>query len=528
MSEKILLRQAPPNRLLPFSLSLGLILILVLMLYQLDLTPPFWWDEGWTMMLARNWAQDGFYGQINDGVRQSPGLAAAFPVVAPVALAFRILGAGVWQGRLPGVLFTLGALALFLNLASRLYDRRTAWAALGLVLLLPLNDKLHPILIGRQALGEMPALFWLLAGFGLFLSALQQRGMTALAAGLGAACAWGVALITKAQIPPALAAAIAAGMLACLLARRWDLLAKTSLAGLGAWLARWGLLRLQAALLVDRSLPGQPLEGYLSMSAVVPALHVRLVAWTVALAFGLGLTLALVSAAWHWMHEGREVFQERLPQAELPNWILRAALLGFLVSWYGWYLLLAMYWPRYLFPVLFLGAIFEADLLKRWTLNFDLPDSVRAAASVLKREREPDRWRALIGILLFAQKMTVFLLVAVITLPILSGGAVYQAAAYLNENTPGGSQVESYEAQLNFLLEMPFRYPPDTLHVAFNKRTLIDPTIQVEYSPDWQAVDYLVVGPSAKDWRVYEPVLSSGAFEWVVTYGSYDIYERKH
>jgi hypothetical protein len=59
-----------------------------------------------------------------------------------------------------------------------------------------------------------------------------------------------------------------------------------------------------------------------------------------------------------------------------------------------------------------------------------------------------------------------------------------------------------------------------------NKRTLIDPSIQVDYSPDWSTIDYLVVGPSAKDWRVYDPALASGRFRWLVSFGNYDLYEQ--
>ncbi len=80
---------------------LGLLLAFASSLY-LEQIPPLWWDEGWTMSVARNWVQSGFYGQFLDGEKQPPGLSAAFPVVAQVALSFRLFGVGVWQGRLPG------------------------------------------------------------------------------------------------------------------------------------------------------------------------------------------------------------------------------------------------------------------------------------------------------------------------------------------------------------------------------------------------------------------------------------------
>src|SRR5512133_1326747 len=91
---------------------LALLGILVVAVWRLDLAPPLSWDEGWTLTLARTWVEQGNYGLPLDGQLRAPGLNAAFPVTAPVALSLKILGVGAWQGRLPGVLFTLVAMAL--------------------------------------------------------------------------------------------------------------------------------------------------------------------------------------------------------------------------------------------------------------------------------------------------------------------------------------------------------------------------------------------------------------------------------
>src|SRR4030095_7239162 len=92
----------------------GMLLVLFVLLaatVKLESAPPLWWDEGWTLSVARNWVEQGHYGQLQAGVPAAPALSAATPVVAPIALSFRLLGIGLWQGRLVGVVFTLGALA---------------------------------------------------------------------------------------------------------------------------------------------------------------------------------------------------------------------------------------------------------------------------------------------------------------------------------------------------------------------------------------------------------------------------------
>src|SRR3954452_10513417 len=67
--------------------------------------PGMWWDEGWTLSVARNWLERGHYGRLMDGQLWPPGLEASVTVTTAVALSFRLFGVGIWQGRLPGVVF---------------------------------------------------------------------------------------------------------------------------------------------------------------------------------------------------------------------------------------------------------------------------------------------------------------------------------------------------------------------------------------------------------------------------------------
>ena len=64
--------------------------IVLILVIQIERVPPLWWDEGWTLAVARNWVVDGHYGQLLDGMPQGPGLSAASSVVAPIALSFKL------------------------------------------------------------------------------------------------------------------------------------------------------------------------------------------------------------------------------------------------------------------------------------------------------------------------------------------------------------------------------------------------------------------------------------------------------
>jgi hypothetical protein len=123
--------------------------------------PPLWFDEGWTLSVARNWVETGQYARfLNDTPISATGMAWNFPVTGPIALSFRIFGIGILQGRLPGILFTLGSVTLIYILARHMYGEKIA-ALTFLVLIIGFPI---PLTYGRQAIGEPAMMFYLLAG----------------------------------------------------------------------------------------------------------------------------------------------------------------------------------------------------------------------------------------------------------------------------------------------------------------------------------------------------------------------------
>src|SRR5437870_10861170 len=86
---------------------------------NLESAPPIWWDEGWTMSVARNWIERGFYGRLLEGEPAQPGPEAHLTVTALIALSFHLFGVGVWQARTVGLIFTLGALVVIYLLSKR-------------------------------------------------------------------------------------------------------------------------------------------------------------------------------------------------------------------------------------------------------------------------------------------------------------------------------------------------------------------------------------------------------------------------
>lgn len=484
---------------------------------NLNRVPPLWWDEGWTMNLAKNWVEIGQYGHIKDGQLQPPGLSAAFPVVLPIALSFRLFGVGIWQGRLPGVVYTLVSFILIFVLAKHLFSQRVAWIALVYLLLMPLNEKLHPILIGRQALGEMPTLFYLLSGYFALLLALRKNPGWILLAGIS----WGIALRTKAQVPPFLLFSLLLPMAFALYKRWWRSLVILIAGGLVTYLASQGLDYFQNWLLAGKILTQEALQGYLGMSGMVTALHIRVWAVISAVTFGLPVMAGLVYFVYRFLKDFR------LPDKNEEVVLLRLGLWGLAAGWMGWYLALGMYWPRYLFPALFFGSVFVAELINALTQSLNIPKTVDLASSIfLRKQFNRSTFSALAGIFLMAWFVGVSLLILVISFPSLSSSSVQTTAEYLNKNIPKDALIESYESPLFFLTDLRWHYPPDQVHVELNKRSMIDASTTVSYDPLVFNPDYLVVGPSAGEWHLYDQWVDAGDFKLVAEFGRYSIYQR--
>jgi hypothetical protein len=88
------------------------------------------------------------------------------------------------------------------------------------------------------------------------------------------------------------------------------------------------------------------------------------------------------------------------------------------------------------------------------------------------------------------------------------------------------SIIETYDSELFFLLERPYHYPPDQIHVELNRRTFLNQHVSIDYDPLAADPDYLVAGPHSKLWKLYDDAVQSGSFRLVQAYGRYDIYER--
>ena len=485
-------------------------------LFRLDSVPPLWWDEGWTLSIARNWLEHGHYGRLLAGEFVPAGLQASPVVTATVSLSFRLFGVGVIQARIVMVLFGLAVLALMYKLSKRLYGRAVAWGTLLVLFFMPSYIELFPIYVGRQVLGEIPALFFLLAGYAAILNIDRSRPWAVLLATL----CWAIALSTKLQIIPFWGCSILIPM--SVLARRcdWKLFSCWAVPFGGALVGSRLLPIVWEALLTAKTDIAAPISGLYEVTAVVASIPPRLFALIVTVLFGIPTLLGLCYSLWLILNN-RANLQDHVH-------LVRLSLLVLAASWFGWFILFSVGWIRYMFPAFFIGSIFLAAMIYDLTNRFDVCFTVKQSISVFRQGELTKRNVApLLALFLILSSVPRSAMAVFQTYALEADSSAKETARFLNTYTEPNALIETYDSELFFLLNRAYHYPPDRIHVELIRRTfLYEEDTRIDYDPLESDPDYLVVGPHSKQWQLYDHVLKTGVFRLLRTYSRYKIYER--
>jgi hypothetical protein len=496
-------------------LAIGAILS-ILLFVPLSSVPKPSFDEGWVLSVARTWVEHGYYGQILDGhPRSASMLNVGFPAIAPIAFSFRLLGIGFWQGRLPGVLFTFGALWALYWLSKRLYDRRTAICTMVfLVFLTPFVSWVHPTLIGRQALGEMPAVFYLVSGYVCFILSLDKSPWFV----GGTAILWGLSAITKLQGAPFLALGLLFALMLVTMRRQWraaTIVAITFAGFVGSFLV-WK--QVQDYLLGERLLH-QLGEGLLGTTVIALAGNARIHAFYAFLLAGVPTAAALLwtgRKSWHFFSNDRLT----------SNNIVVSALWCQVFTWLAWFLFLSIGWERYLFSPIYLGSPFCAAAAIEWTSSLSLRTAFHRRLKAPFATRN-SVFRVSIGIV-----GAMYIYFYIMGLSYCLKNAIHassteparQVAEMLNGEEDRNPLVETCEMELFVLLNTRYHYPDEYVHMKLNRRTFLNKQTAISYDASLSNPDYLVIGPQARLWRIYEPIITEGKFRLKKRVEFYDIY----
>jgi hypothetical protein len=496
-------------------LLIGLLLLgAFLLVYKLDQYPVPWYDEGSHLHVAKNFALNGVYADYSsEGNRPfGPAVGVGPTVLLPIALLFKVGGVSIPLARVVIVVYGVLGLALLYLLTAQLVNRRAALVAVALALLSPAVDFVYN---ARTVLGEVPGLFFLLAGLWLWLKPGKHSLQNLLLVGL----MFGLACITKNQyalfILPSLLLAwfadlfwykrsgwryfVVPGIIAGIVFFAWTFIVILLLGQTGGSFSE-NLADLRAAsagaFFLFRLSSIQSALRFLVDGALYGGLAVPV------LLYGLVLSLR------------RDEDGQRF-----------GIIMIFIVLGLGLFVS-SLAWPRYAFAPLVLLSVFVARLFSDLTNGFR-PDwkGLRAAL------RGEISLTANLGLILVAGWLVVVVLLPLYTQAnaVNSQGRTdaYETAAYVNSNLPPDAIIETWEQELGVLSDHRFHYPPQIVLAKSVAAEWFDEA-PVSESYDFREAsnaDYVIIGPFAKYTTVY-PDDRLTDYQLLDSIGAYDIYER--
>ncbi|MAS32550.1 MAG: glycosyl transferase [Anaerolineaceae bacterium] len=485
-----------------------LALLAFLLLFRLGDYPAPWYDEGSHLHVAKNLAVNGIYADFSsEGLRYyGPAVGVGPTVMLPIAGLFRLTDVSIPLARLVIVAYAFLAIMTLAALGSRITDIRLGIVAAVLLVLTPGAEF---VFNARNVLGEVPGLFFVVAGFWLWF----KSGKLSLIRLVGVGTLMGLACITKNQyalivLPSLLLMWIAdlvryrqrgwryfviPGVVAGVIFFAWTYVVLIALGG-GEFSENLTTLREASAgafflFGVDEM---EKAGRFLTDNGVYGAILIP------ALLYGAFLSLRRTEASQRW--------------GMLTIFMLVST--GLFVS--------SLAWPRYAFPAVAVGSLFVARLL------YDLSNGFQFnIGSLIKREQPPlvtVSMIAAIGLLLTMIVLPVYLHVSAVRGQ--GSGDVYTFADYLDQNVPQDALIETWEQELAVLTDHNYHYPPQIVLAYSVDETWRDGQPASELYDFRDAVDaaYVVVGPFGKYTELY-PEAYLEDYEIVFSQGSYDLYQ---
>jgi 4-amino-4-deoxy-L-arabinose transferase-like glycosyltransferase len=508
-----MLKQVMPTNKKVAVLFLIFSVFIIMVFYKPTQIPAPWFDEGWTLSVARNWIEKGVYARLLDDKPVSyVGMAWSFPVTVPVGISFQLFGVGVLQGRLPNILLTAVTLFLLYLLARIIYDEKIGLITLLVVLFASTGP--HILVMGRQALAEMPMLFYLILGFLGFYYALHRSGWFLLLTALS----WGTSITCKQHPLPFLSLALFICLLVALALKRYQVIWKVIIVWMGCIAVYISFILGESWLMKDLRLYGAPMRGLYEVTAFVFNKQVRLDTLRGFFTFGFSTFVGLCFGLFDFLRN-RKIINE-------PRFFVNLIFLTLCLSWLAWFVLLSIGWPKYFFPIAFLSSVYVALLLDQFTHHFSLKFLANFVGRDLRKFRF--NWntvKVMVAIFIILDGM-VFTYFYLSFLNHQTSETPYQVAEFINQTTPEDTLVETYDSEIIFLLDRPVYFPPDQIQVELNRRLVLDPDTPIDYDPLAADPDYIIVGPFSRGWKLYESVLDTGKYRMVFGNASYDVYER--
>ncbi|MBC7250167.1 MAG: glycosyltransferase family 39 protein [Anaerolineae bacterium] len=489
-----------------WSLILLGVVVVPLVFYNLEYYPHTWFDEGCHLLAARALALQGRY---------AFGPAVGPTLFFPIAAMFRLAGVGILQARIVMAGYLLLTAITFYALVRYLYGPSTAFVAL---LFLISSPGIHFLRWGRQALGEVPAMFFLLVGVWTWFQAVERRAgwLRLITTGVF----FGLAILTKNQFLLLVPAWLLLWILNHFYYRQANhrsflIPLLFAICVIGGWyFAQWSLFPIGPRLAAGNveAWSSSTSRGILTFSS-------RRLLDSIKFLTGQDVFYAWLIPGW--------VYAVMLSLRRDRYGLFQAFLTLLVTIWLGWFVLLSVGWRRYAFAPLVISAIFVARLFHDLTAGFRA--DFGALRGLLQGKEQA---------LILAMRMVILILLAVIILRPLQGrfaevigqgsSAPQDMAAYIEANVPPEANIETWEPEIIFLTNRQFHHPPSTAMDAAIKYAWYSAPPPSEYY-DFQKYNtqYLLIGEFGRWAHIYAPEIVEKHYDLVVSLNGYELYKER-
>lgn len=533
---------------------LAVALLFIALTPNLTRFPVTWFDEGSHLHVPKTLVTYGVYADYSsEGFRYyGPTIGVGPTVMLPIAGVFSLFGIGLLQARLVMAFYLAVSIVLFYVLARRLGRTRFALVATALLLT---AQSVSLVEYGRQVLGEVPALVFLLAGLLIWHSSFT-RAAAADRSGVGqdflklivVGLLFGLAVVTKNQFLLVMAPSIGLAWLICAVYLR---LRKPSLAPqlaplphrlflvpLITMLIGYGIWQIYIVLSLGPSTVEENFRILREATAgaafvfSTDAMRRAFGELVSARAYGRLLILALPYAALLAVL----LFQRSTPKAvtqlslkpisrDAHFWLVLFIFIAINLLWYA---IASIGWPRYAFPGLVLSALFIARLLDDVTNGFTLPRGSFATASAGVWVQRVVR----LGIVAWAAFVIIsngIVLVREIVQP--PPPAAQEMADYLNANVSPTATIETWEPEMGFLTDHRYHFPPNALlsksvNYMWSQGTAPSALYNfMEQTPGAPPPQYVLFGSFGQWVGVYPVEVLDQHYRRIAEFGTYQLYE---
>lgn len=483
------------------------VLIALLSVCWLADVPAVWFDEGSHLHVPQMLVERGVYADYSAGEFRygGPVLGVGPTVLLPIAVSFKVFGVGVLQGRAVIVLFLWLLVWTTWRFVRELASERVADLSILLLLGAPVVSVL---LLGRQVLGEVPALWFVMLGLLTWQRALVDgRSARFAISGL----AFGLAAVTKYQflimlVPGFVVAWAVSRVRGRFVAHRAFVI---PLLVCGMVFAAW-----QAVLFayVGPEVFAANMAGVSNASrgAAVMLAFAR-IRESLRTVLGVGAFAGLAIPALMWVTVREWATRDR----RAATWML---MVSFAAVNLTWFVVSSIGWPRYAVPGMVLAGIAAASMLNQFVTESIVVGSRSSSAAL----------RAVGWLWLMLAGPVPLLMTAgtILTPPANSARAM---ATFLDRTLSPAALVETWEPELGVMSGQRFRFPPSALlATAVAYRFANGPAPSSQYDFMKPPPDYVLVGDFATWVDVYPRQRLLSDFELLHEEGPYQLFQRRN